>query len=1080
MDPASAFGVVSGAFQVVQIITQTAAGLWSLRERYAHADLTIRSLVGELTTIKSAITQLDDWARLNDTRPSAEYTEYDEGLDVALDGCRVIMEVLSDEVTSLTRGAVSNDSPIGFGTRLRAMWNEDVMKGHQERLRSQVVALQLLLQACQCRSSSEQIELLRRVENRRIIRKVAEDADTLRTLSSYAGSRADTASISHRQFSIVDARFDFDRVAAGSGPYRRALQQSWSRTESPSVLSNENQSWETDEGYASGVINSSPSTSHADSLVLPVRPHESIGNGHSRSVTVRPNTLQANQSGMRRWKSDSTSSTQPTSSLGSKFGSLRSTWGSWRRSNSKKSGPQLFPPTLPENPGPGRRTSRRDLTTSIDFTSIEGSSAPAIVKAAQSGSREDVERLITSGHDIESRHIPTRKNALLVASHCGNEGVVDLLIQKNARLSATDASGWTALHLAAARGHCGVLELLLQNLDIEARTSNGRTALWIAAEYGQVEAAGLLISSNAKVNARADNHMTPLHVAAKAGDAATVELLLSSKADVEAKDGLMMTALHYACEEGHLGTIKALLINKAKVNSLGSDRRTPLICAAAMGQLEATRFLLRMKASDQHADDASMTALHWAAFNGHTEVVDILSQKKDVLAMTNIAGRTALHLAVMRSRFAVVELLLRRKARIEARCHDGLAALHYACMANNIQIARLLLLSGADIEIQTGDQRRPIHIAAASGSMAVLDLLCDKGASLEARDAKDDRALCTACRHGHVAVVQNLLNRGCPLHFRYDTDNKEDSPLCLAAMGGHVPVINVLLGQGASVLKRDEMGWMPYYHAMHHAHPEALRLLLPAELTREQPRLDQTMSRIGFSPANISEARKQDVYNVLRQVQGSLDNTDRAVPPRSSPWIHERDMQQGRPSSIPRPSGLHYIPETNNAVYIPDHDDPNAPQELPGTLEQGLPPSRSHTPEQLNGGIAFNAPRSSSSSVIPRQETSDGPLSWPTQPIVMPQAQHPGLTAPVGSAPPNPLPPTVLDLLEEWSQQRLNSTVSPISVAQGHPAAPVEDSHVIRSESTAIYETLPGVRDENDASDTESIASVHTAPEVPS
>lgn len=152
MDPVSAFGVVSGAFQVAQIITQTAAGLWSLREKYAHADLTIRSLVGELTTIKSAITQLDDWARLQNTRSTAvtaEYTEYDEGLNVALDGCRVVMDVLSDEVASLTRGAAGTDAHIGFGTRLRAMWNEDVMRGHQERLRSQVVALQLLLQACQ-------------------------------------------------------------------------------------------------------------------------------------------------------------------------------------------------------------------------------------------------------------------------------------------------------------------------------------------------------------------------------------------------------------------------------------------------------------------------------------------------------------------------------------------------------------------------------------------------------------------------------------------------------------------------------------------------------------------------------------------------------------------------------------------------------------------------------------------------------------------------------------------------------------------------------------------------------------------
>ncbi|GES63374.1 ankyrin repeat protein [Aspergillus terreus] len=1069
MDPVSAFGVVSGAFQVAQIITQTAAGLWSLREKYAHAELTIRSLVGELTTIKSAITQLDDWARLQNTRSTAaaEYTEYDEVLNVALDGCRVVMDVLSDEVASLTRGAAGTDAHIGFGTRLRAMWNEDVMRGHQERLRSQVVALQLLLQACQCRSSSEQIELLRRVENRRIIRKVAEDAETLRSSSSYAGSRADTASLSCRQFSVGETGFDFDTAATLSGSYRRALQP-WSRTETLSTMSSGNDSRETDEGYGS--------MSQADSLILPIRPHESIGNSHSRSVTLRPNRTQPDQSGMRRWKSDSTSSSHPTRSA-SKL-SLRSTWRPWRRSNSTKSNAQPVQQSPTENMAPGRRSSRRDITTSIDFASHEGSSAPAIVKAAQSGSREDVERLITSGHEIEARHIYSRRNALLVASHCGNEAVVDLLIQRNARLGATDASGWTALHLAASRGHCGVLELLLlEDVDIEARTSSGRTALWIAAEQGQVEAARILIENNAKVNTRADNQMTPLHVAAKVGDVATIELLVSSKADVEAKDGLMMTALHYACEGGHLGAIKALINNKAKVDTWGSDRRTPLICAAAMGQLEATQLLLKMKASERHADDASMTALHWAAFNGHTEVVEILSQKKEALAITNIAGRTALHLAVMRSRFAVVELLLRKRTLVEARCHSGMAALHYACMANNVEIARLLLLSGADIEVPTEDQRRPIHIAAACGSMAVLDLLCDKGASLEARDALGDRALCTACRHGHAAAVQNLLNRGSPLYLQYDIRDKEDSPLSLAAMGGHVPVVNILLERGASVLKRDEMGWPPHYHAMHHGHSDVLRLLLArnsAEVTAGALNLGQTISRIGFSPTNISEARKREVHEVLSQMQRSSVETGEAGPPLSSPWANDREIPQRRSEYITVPPSLQNIPETNSTRHTPRPDYPSGPQELPGTLEQGLPPSRSRTPEHLSGGVDSNAATHAEGSIVPAPASREGSSAWTNQ-IVMPRAQRPGLAGPVGRAPNNTLPSTVLDLLEEWSQQRF--TVSPVSVAPGQPPAPVGNPPVGLSELKSSPERLPIADRADESSDTDSMTSVHTAPE---
>lgn len=145
MDPGSIFGVISGAVQLVQVITQTAAGLATLREKFSHADLTIRSLIGELVTIKSAITQLDEWAR-KDTRDTAEENEYEESLFIALDGCRAVMDVLSDQVAALTRG---NDTQFGIGTRVKALWNEDIMRAHQDRLHAQVLALQLLVQACQ-------------------------------------------------------------------------------------------------------------------------------------------------------------------------------------------------------------------------------------------------------------------------------------------------------------------------------------------------------------------------------------------------------------------------------------------------------------------------------------------------------------------------------------------------------------------------------------------------------------------------------------------------------------------------------------------------------------------------------------------------------------------------------------------------------------------------------------------------------------------------------------------------------------------------------------------------------------------
>lgn len=147
MDPVSAWGVITGAVQVVQAIGQTIAGLSALRGKYQDADITIRSMIGELSTIKSAITQLHDWAEYN-AEENSSHKEYDQSLAVAIDGCHAIMEVLAEKVAELVNGQAES-TVLNFKARVRVLWNEEMMMSLQDRLHSQVRALNLLLQACQ-------------------------------------------------------------------------------------------------------------------------------------------------------------------------------------------------------------------------------------------------------------------------------------------------------------------------------------------------------------------------------------------------------------------------------------------------------------------------------------------------------------------------------------------------------------------------------------------------------------------------------------------------------------------------------------------------------------------------------------------------------------------------------------------------------------------------------------------------------------------------------------------------------------------------------------------------------------------
>ena len=71
----------------------------------------------------------------------------------------------------------------------------------------------------------------------------------------------------------------------------------------------------------------------------------------------------------------------------------------------------------------GRRGFENSFHTSIDFGSEDGLSAPAIVRAAQAGSVVEVEALLDQRADINARHVQSGRNALSVASHCGNDEV---------------------------------------------------------------------------------------------------------------------------------------------------------------------------------------------------------------------------------------------------------------------------------------------------------------------------------------------------------------------------------------------------------------------------------------------------------------------------------------------------------------------------------------------------------------------------------------------------------------------------------------------------------------------------------
>ena len=134
------------------------------------------------------------------------------------------------------------------------------------------------------------------------------------------------------------------------------------------------------------------------------------------------------------------------------------------------------------------------------------------------------------------------------------ETVRDLLDQDPMLVHSRSRTGWTPLHVAAYYGHLELAKLLLaRGADVQApaRDSVGDTPLLKAVIGQRVEMVELLLAHHADVRTPNLADATPLHKAAVYGDPAITQLLLDHGADVHARNSGGQTPLTHALFNRH-------------------------------------------------------------------------------------------------------------------------------------------------------------------------------------------------------------------------------------------------------------------------------------------------------------------------------------------------------------------------------------------------------------------------------------------------------------------------------------------------------------------------------------------------
>ncbi|XP_077961982.1 ankyrin-2b isoform X48 [Gasterosteus aculeatus] len=467
--------------------------------------------------------------------------------------------------------------------------------------------------------------------------------------------------------------------------------------------------------------------------------------------------------------------------------------------------------------------------------------------AAQENHMDVVRHLLENGGN-QSTATEDGFTPLAIALQQGHNQVVSVLLENDTKGKVR----LPALHIAARKDDTKSAALLLQNdhnADVQSKmmvnrtTESGFTPLHIAAHYGNVNVATLLLNRGAAVDFTARNGITPVHVASKRGNTNMVALLLDrgSQIDGKTRDGL--TPLHCAARSGHDRAVELLLERGAPLLARTKNGLSPLHMAAQGDHVECVKHLLLHKAPVDDVTLDYLTALHVAAHCGHYRVTKLLLDKRANPNARALNGFTPLHIACKKNRVKVMELLVKFGASIQAITESGLTPIHVAAFMGHLNIVLLLLQNGASPDVSNIRGETALHMAARAGQVEVVRCLLRNGAMVDARAREDQTPLHIASRLGKTEIVQLLLQH--MAHPDAATTNGY-TPLHISAREGQVDTASVLLEAGASHSLATKKGFTPLHVASKYGSLDVAKLLLQ----RQAP--PDLAGKNGLTPLHVS------------------------------------------------------------------------------------------------------------------------------------------------------------------------------------------------------------------------------------
>jgi ankyrin repeat protein len=354
-------------------------------------------------------------------------------------------------------------------------------------------------------------------------------------------------------------------------------------------------------------------------------------------------------------------------------------------------------------------------------------------------------------------------------------------------MTANAASSGLPLVDAIKDGNPKAVAALVAHADVNAKESDGSTALAWAVYKDDAVTVDLLLKAGAKVGVADEYGETPLTLACANGNAAIVDKLLKARADPNAARYYGETPLMIASASGNPDVVRSLIEHGAQIDAVESRRgQNALMWAAAEGNSEAVAVLLKAGANPNAVSKASFTPLVFAAQKGDTKSASSLIAAGADIDYEVQKSANVLLIALMSKKPEVAKILIEKGAAVDGKDPTGNTALHVAAESGDIDTVKRLIAKGADVNAATnpkqGDrmgilqrpptgQQTPLMVAARVNRPDVMRVLVEAGANPKLHATDGSTLLMAAASGGRIESVRYAF--GLDPDMKAMTDRKE-------------------------------------------------------------------------------------------------------------------------------------------------------------------------------------------------------------------------------------------------------------------------------------------------------------------